>query len=75
MLLRGRGVRFLVNRETLLELRSGLRSDALPAITIDLSGIWTYDLLNTNRVYSNQATAAPGWFQYNMWIYFAQQLR
>ena len=36
---RGREVCSLVNRETLLELRSELRSDALSATTIDLSGL------------------------------------
>jgi len=36
---RGRGACSLVNRETLLELRSELRSDALPVTTIDFSGI------------------------------------
>jgi len=36
---RGHGVCSLVNRETLLELRSDLRSDAHPATTIDFSGI------------------------------------
>jgi len=36
---RGRGVCSLVNRKTLLELRSELRSDALSVTTIDFSGI------------------------------------
>jgi len=35
----GQGVRSLVNQETLLELRSELRSDALPVTTIDFFGI------------------------------------
>jgi len=46
----GRGGCSLVNRETVLELRSELRSDALPATTIGFSGIRTHD---SPRVYSN----------------------
>jgi len=33
-----------------LELRSELRSDALPATTIDFSGIRTHDSLRANRM-------------------------
>jgi len=36
---RGRGVCSMVNRETLSEHRSELGSDALPATTVDFSGI------------------------------------
>jgi len=39
ILARGRRVCSLVNRETLLELRSELRSDALSVTAIDFSGI------------------------------------
>jgi len=38
-------------RETLLELRGELRSDALPAITIDFSEIRTLDSQRANRVF------------------------
>ena len=48
---RGGGVCSLVNGETLLELRRELRSDALPAITIDFSGIRTHNSRLTNRVF------------------------
>jgi len=48
---RARGVCSLVKRETLLELRSELRSDALPATTIDFSGIRTHGSLRANRVF------------------------
>ena len=37
---RGRGVCSLVNRETLLELRSEFRLDALPAVTMRSSGLF-----------------------------------
>jgi len=40
----------LYKRETLLELRSELRSDALLAIIIDFSGIHTHDSPRANRV-------------------------
>ena len=42
---RDRGICSLVNRDTLLELRSEWRSDALPVSTIDFSGFWTQDPL------------------------------
>jgi len=48
---RGRGVCSLVNRETLLELRSELRSDALTATTIDFSRIQIHDSLRVSRVF------------------------
>ena len=46
----------MVNRETLLEPRSGLRSDALPATTID----FVFCNLNSLRqvMYSNNLAAA-----------------
>ena len=47
---RGRLVCSLVDRETLLGLMSELRSNALPATTIDFSRIRTQDSLRANRV-------------------------
>ena len=57
----GRGVCSLVNRVTLLKLRSELRFDALPATTIDFSGIRTHNLLraNQNRVFEPLGHSAP----------------
>ena len=48
---RGRDVCSLVNRETLLELGSELRSEVLPANTIDFSGIRTHDSMRANRIF------------------------
>jgi len=48
---RDHGVCSLVNKETLSELRSELRSDALPVTNIDSSGIQTHDSLCVNRVF------------------------
>ena len=45
------GVCSLINGETLLEVRSELRSDALLATTIDFSGIRTHDSLCANPVF------------------------
>jgi len=47
----GLGVWSLVNSKTLLTLRSVLWPDALPATTIDFSGIQIPDSLGTNRVF------------------------
>jgi len=47
----GHGFFSLVNKETLLELRSELRSDALPVTTIDVPGNVTHDSLRVNRVF------------------------
>jgi len=47
---RGRVVCPLINKETLLGLMSELRSNALPATTIDFSRIRTQDSLRANRV-------------------------
>jgi len=47
---RGRGVCSLVNKETLLELRSKLRLDALPVTTIEFSGIWTHNSLRKSCI-------------------------
>jgi len=41
----------LVDRETLLELRSELRSDALPATSFNFFGIRTHDSPRANRVF------------------------
>ena len=51
IIVRGQGVCSLVYRESLLGLNSELRSDALPATTIDFPGIRTHNsLLRTNGV-------------------------
>jgi len=47
----GRGVCFLVNRETLLELRSKLRLTSLPASTINSSRVRTHNSLSANRAF------------------------
>ena len=47
----GVGVCSLVNRETLLELRSEIRLDAVPTTTIGFSGIRTRNSLRANLVF------------------------
>jgi len=49
--MQGREVFSLGNKETLLVLRSELRSGAIPVTTIDFFGIRTRDSLRANRVF------------------------
>ena len=48
----GSCVCYVVNKETLLELRTDLRWDTVPATIIDFSWIGTRDLLYTSRIVS-----------------------